>query len=100
VLIKDGGGGFEGVELELVSGDGKLSGTAQSDFDGYFLFDKVPYGHYNVRIAVSSAKAIHAEIDLGASATVSGDKPTVRLGALRAVQSLEVASATANGGTN
>jgi hypothetical protein len=95
VLIKDGGGGFEGVDIELVGADGKLAGTAQSDFDGYFLFDRVAYGHYNVRIAVSSAKAIHAAVELGASATVSGDKPTVRLGALRAVQSLEVASSGA-----
>ena len=95
VLVKDGGGGYEGVELELVAADGKLASTAQSDFDGYFLFDRVAYGHYNVRIAASSAKAIHAAVELGASATVSGDKPTVRLGAIRAGHSIEVASSGA-----
>ncbi len=92
VLVKDGGGGFEGVDIELVGADGKLVGTSQSDFDGYFLLDRVPYGHYNVRIAAASAKAIHSAIELNTTATVSGDKPTVRLGGLRPIQSLEVAS--------
>jgi hypothetical protein len=92
VLVKNGGGGFEGVDIELVGADGKLVGTSQSDFDGYFLFDRVAYGHYNVRIAAASAKAVHSAIELNTSATVSGDKPTVRLGGLRPIQSLEVAS--------
>ncbi|MEG3154174.1 carboxypeptidase-like regulatory domain-containing protein [Sphingomonas sp. RB1R13] len=92
MLVKDGGGGWEGVELELMAADGKLASTSQSDFDGYFVFDHIPYGHYNVRIAASSAKVIHVAVALGATATVSGDRPTVRLGALRPLPAVEVAS--------
>ncbi|MEO5640573.1 MAG: carboxypeptidase regulatory-like domain-containing protein [Sphingomicrobium sp.] len=83
VLIKDGGGGFEGVDIELVGADGKLAGTALSDFDGYFLFDRVAYGHYTLRLAAASAAAIHAATRIDAVANVTGDRPTVRLGAIR-----------------
>ena len=42
--MKSGELGFEGVDLELVDGSGKVVGTARTDFDGFFLFDRVPYG--------------------------------------------------------
>jgi hypothetical protein len=43
-LIKSGELGFEGVDLELIDGSGKTVGTARTDFDGFFLFERVPYG--------------------------------------------------------
>ena len=95
-LIKDGGGGFEGVDLELVDDAGKVVATAQSDFDGYFLFDRVAYGHYAVRISVASASAIHAAVALGTQLTVTGDKPVVRLGAIRAIILPQIATNAAS----
>ena len=41
-LMKSGELGFEGVDLELVDGSGKVVGTARTDFDGFFLFERVP----------------------------------------------------------
>ena len=83
VLVKAGGGGFEGVELELFDAKGKAVATAQSDYDGYFLFDRVAYGRYGLRIAASSAAAIHAPTGLDVTVEVSNDKTMVRLGAIR-----------------
>ena len=45
-MIKSGGLGFEGLDLELVDAAGKVVGTARTDFDGFFLFERVPYGSY------------------------------------------------------
>ena len=43
-VVKGGGLGFEGLDLELVDGSGKVVATARSDFDGFFLFERVAYG--------------------------------------------------------
>ena len=67
-IVKSGGLGFEGLDLELVDGSGKVAATARTDFDGFFLFERVPYGNYRVRIAQSSAVAARIGADLGASA--------------------------------
>ncbi len=54
-IVKNGGLGFEGLDLELVDGTGKVVATARTDFDGFFLFERVPYGNYQVRVAQTSA---------------------------------------------
>ena len=95
LLVKDGGGGFEGVDLELFDPSGKVVATARSDFDGYFLFDRVAYGAYRVRIAAASAAVIHAAVALDAAPIVSGEKPMVRLGAIRAKIVPQIAQAEA-----
>ena len=101
ILIKDGGGGFEGVELELVDAAGKVVARATSDYDGYFLFERAAYGRYSVRIAATSARVIKAAVALDATIVVTGDKPVVRLGPLRPVRLPQVAGATMpTGGTN
>ena len=43
-VVKSGGLGFEGLDLELVDAAGKVVGTARTDFDGFFLFERVAYG--------------------------------------------------------
>ncbi len=57
-LMKSGELGFEGVDLELVDPAGKVAATARTDFDGFFLFDRVAYGRYSLRVAASSAAAV------------------------------------------
>jgi len=93
ILIKDGGGGFEGVDIELVGADGTVAATARSDYDGYFLFDRAAYGQYTLRIAAASAAAIHSAIALDAAITVTDKRPSVRLGAIKPVILREIASA-------
>ena len=40
-IVKSGGLGFEGLDLELVDAAGKVVATARTDFDGFFLFERV-----------------------------------------------------------
>jgi hypothetical protein len=92
-LIKSGGLGFEGLDLELVDSDGKLIGTTRTDFDGFFLFERVPYGRYSLRLAKQSAEAAGVAQQLSVQAVVSSDKPTVRLGGVHVRPLPQIASA-------
>ena len=74
------GGALEGVDLELVDVEGRVVKTMRTDFDGFFVFEGVPYGEYSVRIAELSAQAIGVNAALGRRAFVSDETDSVRLG--------------------
>jgi hypothetical protein len=81
-LVKNGGLGLEGLDLELVDSEGRPVATAQTDFDGFFLFERVPYGKYHVRITTDSAAAAHLPRDVAAEITVTPDRSIVRVGSI------------------
>jgi len=83
-LVRSGGGSFSGVELELVNTEGRVVAKARTDFDGFFLFEGVPYGRYAIRIAAASANAARVSTMLGGSAIVSGATPSAHLGTIAA----------------
>jgi len=74
-----------GVTLELVDHNGEMVSRTQSEFDGYFLFDRVPYGAYRVRIGAASAIAVGAHVDLDVALRLDRANPTLHLGNVRAV---------------
>ena len=96
-LVKSGGLGFEGVKLELVDSSGKVVGASLTDFDGFFLFERVAYGSYTIRVAKSSATAAKIREDLGIHFSVTPDKSVVRLGTVQAAPQTHIADA---GGTS
>ena len=95
-IVKSGGLGFEGLDLELVDASGKVVATARTDFDGFFLFERVPYGSYQVRVASSSATAARVTAELGVTAVVTPEKSVARLGAIHVAPAPIIASAEAN----
>jgi hypothetical protein len=92
-LVKSGGLGFEGLDLELVDGTGAVVATARTDYDGYFLFDRVPYGKYRIRIAATSAEAARVQADLGLEVTVTDQQPVARTGTTDVGRKPQIASA-------
>jgi hypothetical protein len=92
-IVKSGGLGFEGLDLELVDSSGVAVATARTDFDGYFLFERAPYGHYTVRIAKASAEATQVAPELGVTATVTDGQAVVRLGSIHLQPPPRIASA-------
>ncbi len=92
-IVKSGGLGFEGLELEIVDSTGAVVGTTQTDFDGYFLFEGVAYGSYSVRLAKSSADAVGMQPDLHIKATVTDEHPVARTGSTQVIVPPKVASA-------
>lgn len=91
-LVKAGGGGIEGIDLELVDVEGRVVQVTRSDFDGFFLFEGVPYGGYQVRIAKLSAEAARLTPVIGARASVNAARPSVHLGAVAADPAVRTAS--------
>ena len=98
-IVKSAELGFEGLDLELVDANGKVVATARTDFDGFFLFDRVAYGTYIVRIAKDSATSAKLTEDLGLTVHVSVDKPVARTGAIHPVPLPLIASAGAQQAT-
>jgi len=72
-----------GVELELVDARGRVAASTLTEYDGFFLFDRVAYGTYRLRLAASSAHALGTAQELGQSAALGPDQTLVRLGVTR-----------------
>jgi hypothetical protein len=93
-MVKSGGLGFEGLDLELVDSVGKVVATSRTDFDGFFLFERVAYGDYEVRVSKESAAAAKIATALNAHLRVTPDKSIVRLGAIPVTPMPVLASAS------
>ncbi len=48
-----------GVVLELVSSKGEVIQTVKSGFDGFYLFEKVRFGNYSVRVSAAQLNELH-----------------------------------------
>jgi len=81
-LVKSGGLGFEGLTIELIDEAGKVISTGQSDYDGFFLFERIPYGKYRMRVAKDSAEIARVVRDLGPEIQITAGKSILRLGSI------------------
>ncbi|MEH6791046.1 MSCRAMM family protein [Parasphingorhabdus sp.] len=79
-LARSGGAPLAGVGLELIDSEGRIARETQTEFDGFFLFDGVPYGDYTLRVAPLSAQAIQVSPYLAVRARVDQSSQVARLG--------------------
>jgi len=91
-LVRKGGGTISGVGLELVDVEGRVVREAQTEFDGFFLFDGVPYGSYAVRIAKLSAQAIQVSTTLLTRVVVDEDNQVARMGTVTVTSNANMAA--------
>jgi len=82
-VVKSGGGRLEGVDLELVDVTDHVVARTRTEYDGYALFEGVPYGRYTIRMAKLSAEALRLPQNLGVTATVGDKTPSVHLGMIK-----------------
>lgn len=82
-----------GVELELVAPGGEVVGRAMSEYDGFFLFDRVPYGRYQLKMSSSSEMVLGRMGELASDIEVGPEKPVERVGTVRLRQTTVVAQA-------
>lgn len=72
-----------GVALELLAPDGSVTAQTRSEYDGYFLLDRVTYGTYRLRVAAGSEKALGPQGELARGIELSSKKTLAKLGTLR-----------------
>lgn len=92
VLVKEGGGLYTGVDLELVDKNEIVIKKTRSEFDGYFLFESVAYGQYKIRINPLVADIIGAQSALNETAVLDKNNPTFDFGTLAAKAKVKIAS--------
>ncbi len=94
-LMAEGGRPLSGVKLELLDPKGRVTAATISEFDGFFLFQKVPYGRYQLRIGAESAAALNLDPVIRQPAALGRDNPTASLGIVAARRQVreEVANA-------
>ena len=82
-LQSPAGADLPGVVLELIDARGAMVAATISEFDGFFLFERVPYGKYRLRVAKDSARALLVEPAIEASVILGRGKDIARMGIVR-----------------
>jgi hypothetical protein len=63
-------------------------GTRITEYDGFFLFEQVPYGTYGLLVAADSAQVLGVERELARHIGLSRDDDIVRIGVVRLVPAI------------
>ncbi len=92
-LMSASGNGLQGIDLELIDGDGRVALRTRTEYDGFFLFEGVPYGHYSLQVAQVSADAARITTHIGGPIQVGGRTPLAHLGSLTAEAQVRQAQA-------
>jgi hypothetical protein len=79
-LIREGGRTLNGVDIELIDKNGRVVKTTRSEYDGFFLFESVPYGQYRLRIAALAANVVRVNPELMGLAELNTKRSTADLG--------------------
>jgi hypothetical protein len=90
-LQREGGKVLSGVDIELLDKAGRVVKATRSEFDGFFLFEFVPYGSYRLRVAALSANIIGVEIGLPGLAELGKASGSVELGIVTAKPAQRIA---------
>lgn len=81
-LQREGGKPLSGVDLELVDKNGRVVKSTRSEFDGFFLFEFIPYGNYKLRVAPLSANIIGVVPELSGVAALGKTNGAVDMGVI------------------
>lgn len=79
-LLKEGGKAMNGVDLELLDKAGRVVKTTRAEYDGFFLFESVPYGQYRLRVGAVAAGIVGVQPEISVAAALDRKNPTVDLG--------------------
>ena len=94
------GGALAGVELELIDVEGQVAAKTMSEYDGFFLFDRVAYGRYRLQLAPDSQAALGVAPDLVGGIVLGPETTIARLGMIRLRAATTIAQAPAPAGAS
>ena len=83
-----------GAGLELVDASGQAVARAMTEYDGFFLFDRVVYGRYRLQLSPEAQAALGVAPDLATQVELGPDKTVERLGTIRLRAATTIAQTT------
>ena len=92
LVLSPAGSALPGVTIELIDARGAVVASAISEYDGFLLFARVPYGKYGLRVAEKAARTLDLESALPIAISIDADADIARLGAIRLVAGRTIAS--------
>jgi hypothetical protein len=93
VLSGPEGTPLAGAGLQLIDGSGQVVARAMTEFDGFFLFDRVVYGRYRLQLSPEAQAALGAAPDLATQVELGPKKTVERLGTIRLRAATTIAQA-------
>ncbi|MBO9517899.1 MAG: carboxypeptidase regulatory-like domain-containing protein [Porphyrobacter sp.] len=72
-----------GAKLELIDRNGTVVASTISEYDGFFLFDRVAYGKYRLQLAPDSQLVLGVEANLADGIELGPQQTVDRLGTIR-----------------
>lgn len=97
-LVRSGGRVAGGIDIELLDRSGRVIKTTKSEYDGYFLFERVPYGQYRLRLSAMTAAIIRAEIALNTQVELTKARGMIDIGAVEVRDAVQIAAAESGAG--
>jgi hypothetical protein len=95
-LLREGGRALSGVDIELIDKNSRVVKTTRSEYDGFFLFESVPYGQYKLRIAAIAANVVRVNPEITVLAELNQKRATVDLGQVMVRAATRIADADAS----
>jgi hypothetical protein len=94
-LLREGGRLLNGVDIELIDKNGRVVKTTRSEYDGFFLFESVPYGAYKLRISPLAANVVKVNPEITVVAELNSKRGTADLGQIVVRDALRIAEGDA-----
>lgn len=82
-ILSSQGVSVSGVSLELIDEAGAVAATTYSEFDGFFLFERVPYGRYRLRVAPDDPRKLQVADPLRCEVTIGREQDIGRMGVIK-----------------
>jgi Carboxypeptidase regulatory-like domain len=95
-LLREGGRVLSGVDIELLDKNGRVVKTTRSEYDGFFLFESVPYGRYKLRVAAIAANVVRVNPEITVLAELNQKRATADLGQIIVREATRIAEADAS----
>jgi hypothetical protein len=92
-LLREGGKTLNGIDIELIDKMGRVAKTTRSEYDGFFLFESVPYGTYKLRISALAANLVRVNPEILMLAELNPKRSTADLGQVIVRDAVRIAEA-------
>jgi hypothetical protein len=91
-LVREGGKIMGGLDVELLDAAGHMVRSTRSEYDGFFLFERVPYGQYRLRVGAMAANIVGVQSEIAVPVRLDRAKPTVDMGTVQLKPATRIAA--------